>query len=203
MSAVPDDFETPEWMRPSNSRRLRHLQHDEDPIPKHGVVIADQYPYLFETMLNKVREGVPMRTALSEDPRRINIGDFMAWVMHNQERKARYYEAQEVAAEVVAADLIPIADGENSIEDVSRSALRVATRRDLLKVWGRKRFGDPKHSEVGTVKTLAEMTFDELAQKIAALDARRAALPPPPESVVAVQEPSVPSGQPEKVPVAD
>ncbi len=187
MSAVIDDS-LPPWMLPSESRRLRHLERDDpDPVHKISTVIPTQYPGVFETMLNRVRSGVPIRTALAEDPRRINIGDFMEWVMRNPERKGRYYEAQEIAAEVVSTELIPIADGQDSMEDVARSALRVSTRRDLMKVWGRKRFGDPKHTEIGTVKTLSEMTFDELVQKIAALDARRAELPPAPESVVAVQ----------------
>lgn len=111
---------------------------------------------VFETMLNRVRDGTPLRTALAEDPRRINVGDFMSWVMSSPQRRERYHEAQEVAAEIVAADLIPIADGENSLEDVSRSALRVATRRDLLKVWSRKRYGDVKQLDV---KTEASFTF--------------------------------------------
>jgi hypothetical protein len=178
-------------MLPSESRRHRHLVRDDpDPVYKISTVIPDQYPGVFETMLNQVRGGTPMRAALADDPRRINIGDFMEWVMRNPERKARYYEAQEIAAEVVATELIPIADGQDTIEDVARSALRVNTRRDLMKVWGRKRFGDPRHTEIGTVKTLSELTFEELVQKIANLDRMRAELPPPPEElpVVAVQE---------------
>lgn len=150
-----DAPDAPAWLMPApapaplkRERALRHLDHSDDPVSAPSGVVRGQYSFVLETMLDRVREGTPLRTALAEDPRRINIGDFMAWVMQSPQRRERYHEAQEVAAEIVAADLIPIADGKDSIEDVSRSALRVSTRRELLKVWSRKRYGDVKQLDV-------------------------------------------------------
>ena len=188
-----NDVRTHRQMRHIDTDAIDNDTVDPDPIQSLSTVIGEQYPFVFETMLDKVREGANLRQALAEDPRRINIGDFMEWVMRSVERKGRYYEAQEVAAELMAADLIPIADGAGTIEDVSRSTLRVNTRKDLLKVWNRKRYGDTRQVDVSTGdKTLSELTFEELVQKIAALDARRAMLPPPPVEIdvtpVAVQE---------------
>lgn len=155
-SAVPttavQDVDLPTWLTPATptkrDRALRHIDPDGDSRGAVSAVVRGQYPVVFETMLDRVREGTPLRAALDEDPRRINVGDFMAWVMSSTERKDRYHEAQEVAAEIIAADMIPIADGEGSLEDVSRSALRVTTRREMLKIWNRKRYGDVKQLDV-------------------------------------------------------
>lgn len=152
-SVVPTtiDDDVPAWLAPAPAprpRALRHLENDESPTRAVSAVVVEQYPSVLESMLDRVREGVSLRVALAEDPRRINVGDFMHWVMTNEKRRERYEEAQMVAAEIIASDLVPIADGTDSIEDVSRSALRVATRREMLKIWNRKRYGDVKQLDV-------------------------------------------------------
>ena len=59
----------------------------------------------------------------------------------------RYYEAQAIGAEVIAQQILEIADAQDSMEDVNRSTLKINTRKWLLGVWNRKRFGDIKQIE--------------------------------------------------------
>jgi hypothetical protein len=55
--------------------------------------------------------------------------------------------AQAIGAQAVERDILAIADAKDSIEDVNRSTLRINTRKWLLGVWNRKRFGDVKQIE--------------------------------------------------------
>jgi hypothetical protein len=48
---------------------------------------------------------------------------------------------------MVASEMLEIADASDSLEDVARSTLRINTRKWLLGVWNRKRFGDVKQIE--------------------------------------------------------
>jgi len=64
--------------------------------------------------------------------------------MRDETRKNRYYEAQEIGAEIVSHQILGIADASDSLEDVARSTLRINSRKWLMGVWSRKRFGDIK-----------------------------------------------------------
>ena len=88
--------------------------------------------------------GQPLRAALSTDPRNIDYARFLAWVMKDENRKDRYYEAQATGSEVVATQMLEIADASDTMEDVQRSTLRINTRKWLMGVWNRKRFGEVK-----------------------------------------------------------
>ena len=90
-TTAPVDDEVPAWLVPKALTKrepaMRHLQPVDDPVSAVSGVVRGQYPFVFETMLDRVRDGTPLRTALAEDPRRINIGDFMAWVMSSPQRR--------------------------------------------------------------------------------------------------------------------
>lgn len=56
-----------------------------------------------------------------------------------------------MATEVIAGEVIEIADAEDSLEDVSRSALRIRARQFVMAAWNRRRYGESKSIEIGTV----------------------------------------------------
>ena len=64
--------------------------------------------------------------------------------------------ALEIAAETVSAQILEIADAEDSLEDVARSTLRINTRKWLVGVWNRKRFGETKQVEQTITIDLSE-----------------------------------------------
>ena len=49
-----------------------------------------------------------------------------------------------VGAEVIKQQMLMIADADDSLEDVNRSTLRINTRKWMLSVMDKKRFGDTK-----------------------------------------------------------
>lgn len=126
------------------------------------------YEAIFERALDDISAGQPLTYTIECDHRDIEYQRFLAWIHKDESRKARYYEAQAVGAEVVAAQMIEIADADDSLEDVARSTLRINTRKWLLGVWNRKRFGDVKQQDVNINVNLG----DAMREARARIDAR-------------------------------
>lgn len=142
--------EMPGWLVPTPQLELLDENHptrvELRAIAKRERRELDQMVYesIFDSMMDHVAQGNPLTAALENDPREINYQQFLAWVIRDETRKARFYEAQEIGAEVVASQMLQISDASDSLEDVARSTLRITTRKWLLGVWNRKRFGDIK-----------------------------------------------------------
>jgi len=107
------------------------------------------YNAIFEVILDRISEGISLKESIRSDARDIDYADFIRWIHRNLDRKLRYYEAQEIGSETIASEIIDIADGNNSLEDVQRSRLRIEARQFLMKTWNRKRFGEVKQLEFG------------------------------------------------------
>ena len=54
--------------------------------------------------------GTPLQTIVQNDPRGIQLGRFLFWINRDPERRQRYEEACEIAAEAMAHELTAIAD---------------------------------------------------------------------------------------------
>ncbi len=101
---------------------------------------------LFERILDKVTEGGVARDAVETDHNKFTLGEVMRWIRQSPDRLKRYREAQEIGAEIVADDMIRIADGDG-LEDVQRSKLRIDTRKTIIATNNKERFGqDPAPS---------------------------------------------------------
>lgn len=100
---------------------------------------------LFDDVLDLVREGRMLVNQMFEnDPRAPSYARFISWVYRDEGRRGRYEEAQQVGAEVIKQDMLTIADADDTLEDVNRSTLRINTRKWMLGVMDKKRFGDTK-----------------------------------------------------------
>lgn len=100
---------------------------------------------LFDDVLDKVREGgMLVNQMFDNDPRAPSYARFISWVYRDESRRARYDEAQLAGAEVIKQQMLMIADADDSLEDVNRSTLRINTRKWMLGVMDKKRFGDTK-----------------------------------------------------------
>lgn len=110
-----------------------------------------QFEIFFETVLNKLSKGINLKEILRDDQRDFDYTQLLRWIHRDPMRKSRYYEAQEIGSEMIAAEILEIADGVNDSgvpEDVQRSKLRIDSRQFLIKTWNRKRYGDIKTLEV-------------------------------------------------------
>jgi len=136
MLTMTQPIELPSWLNPSTQvKELRETQ----------------FSVFFETVLDKLSRGINLKEILRDDQRDFDYPQLLRWIHKDPQRKSRYYEAQEIGSEMIAAEILEIADGVNDSgvpEDVQRSKLRIDSRQFLIKTWNRKRYGDIKTLEV-------------------------------------------------------
>jgi hypothetical protein len=144
MPAMTNTLELPSWMT------VPPAPAPAPAIPKKELQ-DKQFEIFFETILNKISQGINLKECLRDDQRDFDYTQLLRWIHKDPQRKSRYYEAQEIGSEMIAAEILEIADGtsDNGIpEDVQRSKLRIDSRQFLIKTWNRKRFGDVKTIEL-------------------------------------------------------
>ena len=130
---MTQSIEIPSWLNPSTQvKELRETQ----------------FSVFFETVLDKLSRGINLKEILRDDQRDFDYPQLLRWIHKDPQRKSRYYEAQEIGSEMIAAEILEIADAVDSVEDVQRSKLRIDSRQFLIKTWNRKRYGDIKTLEV-------------------------------------------------------
>ena len=122
-----------------------------DPEPETGRALVS-FPFVFENLMGQIARGVTLRTALRERLPDAHYEAFMRWVMRDPDRKRRYYETLEIASETTSSDMLSIADGldpDAPPETVHLARLKIDTRRFLIGVWNRARFGEVKQIDLG------------------------------------------------------
>ena len=130
-------MELPSWMTQAPTTSV---------APKKEL-LEKQFEIFFETILDEISRGINLKEILRDDQRDFDYTQLLRWIHRDPMRKSRYYEAQEIGSEMIAAEILEIADGDG-LEDVQRSKLRIDSRQFLIKTWNRKRYGDVKTLEV-------------------------------------------------------
>ena len=134
-------MELPSWMT-----QVPPAPAEPSSTPKKEL-LEKQFEIFFETILDKISRGINLKEILRDDQRDFDYTQLLRWIHKDPMRKSRYYEAQEIGSEMIAAEILEIADGDG-LEDVQRSKLRIDSRQFLIKTWNRKRYGDVKTLEV-------------------------------------------------------
>jgi hypothetical protein len=134
-------IELPSWMLAPGDQNKSNYQLRKELREK-------RFEIFFETVLQKLEQGIALTEILKDDQRDFDYAGLLRWIHKDPQRKARYYEAQELGTEMIIAECIEIADGKDGMEDVQRSKLRIDTRLFQAKSWNRKRYGDVKTLEV-------------------------------------------------------
>lgn len=127
----------------------------------------------FETLLEHLSEGRTFESFCNEYHTPLHVGRFRAWVFSRQKRREAYYVAKAIGAEAIEDELIRIsdgidADGNPSADDVGRATLRINTRKWLLQISNRKRYGDVKQIESHTTTSFdpSSLSTMQLQQRI-------------------------------------
>ena len=115
----------------------------------HKELLLVQYEAFFMRILELIPQGKTLRTIIDEDMREFEYGAFLRWINKDPTRKALYNDAKELRTETWAGEIIEIADGLDSAEDVKRSALRIDTRKWLMGADFRKQYGASTQIEIG------------------------------------------------------
>ena len=135
-------MELPSWMT-----QVPTAPAEPSSAPKKEL-LEKQFEIFFETILDKISRGINLKEILRDDQRDFDYTQLLRWIHKDPMRKSRYYEAQEIGSEMIAAEILEIADAVDNMEDVQRSKLRIDSRQFLIKTWNRKRYGDVKTLEV-------------------------------------------------------
>lgn len=99
------------------------------------------YENFFEHALDRLALGHDLIDIADDDPRGISPTQFMRWIKKDKVRKARYYEAQEDAAEFLLPEALRAARGTDSLNDSNRDKLHADTCLKVAAMWSPKRFG--------------------------------------------------------------
>lgn len=172
--------DVPEWLREPQEPTPADRRPASMSATRQAALV---YPQLFEQVLERVCSGEPIAHVIQSDVRGVQLGRFMYWVGADPVRRRRYEEACTVAAEVMAHQLVAIADavevdqdGNASLvmEDAARSALRIRTRTTLMEKWSPGRYGDSKHIRIDQTSLRAEVSPDDL-RRMSLADLKRMA----------------------------
>lgn len=121
----------------------------------------------WELLLDWTREGGTLAAFCRENPSPPE-GQLRAWIHKDETRKAAYQEAKAIGAEKIEEELIDIADGTSPdnmiLNDTNRDALRISTRKWLLGVWNRDRYGEKKQIDMGVTIDMGEIINEARAR---------------------------------------
>jgi len=96
---------------------------------------------IFERIIEGLEQGKTLTAVLDNDPRTIDRNRLLRWIRKDKERLARFEEAKEHGTLFMEDELLEIADGADSTEDVQRSRLRSDNRKYIMERWNPKRYG--------------------------------------------------------------
>jgi hypothetical protein len=170
MDAIPD------WLIPANEpERTTNLPMTEKGNREALIALEKQdFEIAFETALESLADGIALSQFCAEYHTKLSPVRFRTWIFRDTRRKKLYEAAKAIGAEQVEDELIRISDGVKSdgtasMDDVARSTLRINTRKYLLQVWNRDKYGDVKRVDTRidqTVRTVDQLTAAELNEKI-------------------------------------
>lgn len=144
-----------------------------DMTPEMRQLELQTFGIAFESVLEHLAAGSTLESFCREYHVRLQHSRFRTWIFSDRRRKQAYDAAKAVGAETVEDELIRIADGLDAegnptANDVQRSQLMIGTRKWLLGVWNRERYGDVKKVEQTTTTRIdpASLSTPELQQRL-------------------------------------
>lgn len=140
--------EMPDWLVTPDTD-LPDLPKNRQATPTNREIMYMQFEYMFDHVLEQLAGGKTIKQTLDRDPRGYESAAYIDWIKKDPMRTSRYENAQLLFAEQLGAEIIEISDAEDSAEDVQRSKLRIDSRKWLMGVYNKRRYGDTKTIELG------------------------------------------------------
>ena len=141
----PSAHEMPDWLAAPEPQPPTIRQ----ATPTNREIMYMQFEYMFDHVLDQLAGGKTIKQTLDHDPRGYESATYIHWIKKDPMRTSRYENAQLLFAEQLGAEIIEISDAEDSAEDVQRSRLRIDSRKWLMGVYNKKRYGETKTIEMG------------------------------------------------------
>ena len=125
---------------------------------------SDYTPELAERICNLLMEGQSLRSICKGDDFP-HIATVLAWLHRHEEFHEQYVRAREIQAEVMAEDILMLADGSTEeAGSVAKARLQVDARKWYASKVATRRFGDKVQHEQKI--TITDLSDDELERKI-------------------------------------
>ena len=123
-------------------------------------VEKQSFAIAYEPLLEAVSSGTNLTAFCRDYHLPISPTRYRAWLMRDPQRFNAFRLAQKIGAESIEDDLIRISDGLDpngtpTLDDVARSKLRIDTRKYVLQVQDKDRYGDVKQVN-STIVTIDE-----------------------------------------------
>lgn len=140
---------------------------------------------LANIILENVGRGVPLAEVVRSDPRFPTLRAIYDWLEKDKEFAAHFARARVAGYDMIAADLLRIADDASNdymekqtqsgtvtvfdAEHVQRSKLRIETRLKLLAKWDPKRYGERVEiaGDPDAPLSIADRSENDIARRIA------------------------------------
>lgn len=137
----------PEWLQVDESS----LPYPPVAAPQTVAMLNVKFENMFERVIELVSTGRSFKSVVQGDPTIPSFEAFNRWMKKSPARMERFREAQEMASEIMASDILEIADGDSQSElpeEAARSRLRIDARKHLMASWNKRKYGDLKQLEV-------------------------------------------------------
>lgn len=109
------------------------------------MILQEQlFTQTFYPAMDEMAGGAKLKDIIKNSPHGIRYGEFVRWIMKDDERRAIYETAQEVLAEYLVDELRAAADGDDPLEDLDRSSLRMRAAQYLIEKLNRKKYAPGK-----------------------------------------------------------
>ena len=104
-----------------------------------------QYEIVFQTVIEKMCEGITLTAALQSFPHDISRGKFRQWVTKDPNRRQLLDEAEKILGECLFDDFVELNQriGDNLV-DIESFKVKSQNLKWLLQVYNKKRFGETK-----------------------------------------------------------
>lgn len=124
-----------------------------------------RYQNVFEDFLEQVAAAEPPHKVLKD----LKVGpNYLAWVAADEVRKGLFYDAQQVATEHLASQILELTQNPPAPEDIYFVQNKIKALQYLMGCWSRQRYGDIKQVEItNTVDITSAM--DQANQRLASM----------------------------------
>lgn len=124
-----------------------------------------RYQNVFEDFLEQVAAAEPPHKVLKD----LKVGpNYLAWVASDEVRRGLFYDAQQVATEHLASQILELTQNPPAPEDIYFVQNKIKALQYLMGCWSRQRYGDIKQVEItNTVDITSAM--DQANQRLASM----------------------------------
>lgn len=166
-------LQIPDWLCPSVEETVEPPDNPRYPRTKERRELRNlELEGMFYRALPVISGGGSITAFLGLQTPSVEFDEFYRYVRKDPVKLKEYEEAEEIGAEYLVSEMIPIADGDPAYstyenEDVNVRKLRIDARKWKVEKWFRKKYGDKTTVDITSNSTITLQTIvDQRREKI-------------------------------------